>query len=73
MAVKSMFEVTSYEHPLIFVTSRQTGETYRFLVGEDGALMTEGARFDQRDARQTAIAYLSRQRLRCELRTLLSA
>ena len=49
MAVNSMFEVTSYEHPLIFVMSRRTGETYRFLVGEDGALVNDGTRFDLGD------------------------
>ena len=71
--VKSMFEVTTYEHPLIFVTSRRTGETYRFLVGKDNALIIAGMPFDQVDARRTAIAYLSRQKLRAELRALLSA
>ncbi len=73
MAVKSMFEVTSYEHPLIFVTSRRTGETYRFLVEEDNTLMNEGLLFDQVDARKTAVTYLSRRKLRAELRALLSA
>jgi hypothetical protein len=71
--VKSMFEVTTYEHPLISVTSRRTGETYRFLVGEDNTLMNEGVLFDQVDARRTAIAYLSRHKIRTELRALLSA
>ena len=37
-----MFEVTSYNHPLLLVMSRRTGETYRFLVGKDGALVSEG-------------------------------
>jgi ABC-type phosphate/phosphonate transport system substrate-binding protein len=71
--VKSMFEVTTYEHPLIFVMSRRTGETYRFLVGKDNTLVNEGMLFDHVDARRTAIAYLSRQKLRTELRALLSA
>ena len=58
-----MFEVTKYEPPYIFVTSRRTGETYMFVVGLDGALTHHGARFDQEDARRTAIAYLA-QRVR---------
>ena len=28
-----MFEVTRYEPPHVFVTKRQTGETYKFSVG----------------------------------------
>ena len=56
--VKDMFEVTGYEHPDIFVRSRRTGETYKFLVGNDGALVHDGVRFDQGDARRTAIEYL---------------
>lgn len=62
MAVNSMFEVTSYEHPLIFVMSRRTGETYRFLVGEDGALVNYGTRFDLGDLRRKAIEYLYKRR-----------
>ena len=61
MAVNSMFEVTSYEHPLIFVTSRRTGETYRFLVGDDGALVNDGTRFDLGNPRRKAIEYLSKK------------
>ena len=57
-----MFEVTKYEPPQIFVTSRRTGETYAFLVGVDGALAHAEARFDQGDARRTAIAYLAQRR-----------
>jgi hypothetical protein len=55
-----MFEVTSYEHPYIFVRCRRTFETYRFFVGADGTPEHDGARFDQGDARRTAIAYLHR-------------
>jgi hypothetical protein len=68
-----MFEVTSYNYPLILVMSRRTGETYRFLVGEDGALVSEGTPFDDGDARKTAKSYLVRRRMREQLRTLLSA
>lgn len=70
MAVNSLFEVTSYEHPLIFVMSRRTGETYRFLVGNDGALINEGIQFDQGDARRTAINYLFQRRTKAQLKTL---
>jgi hypothetical protein len=57
-----MFEVARYEHLDIFVRSRGTGETYKFLVRNDGALVSEGTRFDQGDARRTAIAYLFQRR-----------
>lgn len=52
-----MFEVTRYEPPQIFVTSRRTGETYKFLLGEDGAVGHGEARTDLGDARRAAIAY----------------
>jgi hypothetical protein len=55
-----MFEVTKYEPPQIFVTSRRTGETYKFLVGIDGAVNDE-ALFDQGDARRAAITYLAQR------------
>jgi hypothetical protein len=54
-----MFEVR-YEPPQIFVTKRQTGETYKFLVGIDGAVNDE-IRFDQGDARRAAITYLAQR------------
>jgi hypothetical protein len=57
-----MFEVTKYAPPEIFVTSRRTGETYVFLIGVDGALAHDGARFDQGDPRRAAIAYLAQRR-----------
>jgi hypothetical protein len=56
-----MFEVTKYETPHIFVTSRRTGETYIFSVGVDGDLAREEAFFDLEDARRTAIAYLDQK------------
>jgi hypothetical protein len=55
-----MFEVTRYVPPLVFVTKRQTGETYKFLVGIDGAVNDE-ALFDQGDARRAAINYLAQR------------
>ena len=54
-----MFEVR-YEPPQIFVTKRQTGETYKFLVGIDGAVNDE-IRLDQGDARRAAITYLAQR------------
>ena len=57
-----MFEVAKYEPPHIFVRCRGTGETFKFLVGNDGALANDGPRFDQGDARRTAIAYLYQMR-----------
>jgi hypothetical protein len=54
-----VFEVVRYEHPEIFVTSRRTGETYRFQVCEDGTLSDDDASFDQADARKIAVAYLA--------------
>ena len=54
------FEVVGHEHPNIFVVNRQTYETYRFTVGEDGALAHAEPRSDLGEARQTAIAFLAR-------------
>jgi hypothetical protein len=68
-----MFEVMRYEPPYIFVRSRRTAETYRFLVGNDGALVHEGTCFDQRDAQKTAIAYLFQRGRQADPQTLLSA
>jgi len=55
-----MFEVTGYEPPHVFVTKRQTGETYKFLVGIDGVVNDETF-FDHGDARRAAIIYLARR------------
>lgn len=54
-----MFEVTRYEHPVIYVRCRRTSETYMFLVGNDGSLTHEAARAEQGAARRAAIAYLA--------------
>ena len=54
------FEVVRHEHPNILVVNRQTDETYRFTVGDDGALAQDGPRSDLREARRTAIAFLAR-------------
>ena len=48
-----------YEPPHVFVTKRQTGETYKFLVGIDGAVNDETL-FDQ-NARRAAIIYLAQR------------
>jgi hypothetical protein len=55
-----MFEVTRYEPPHVFVTKRQTGETYKFSVANDGAVNDENL-FDQGDARRAAINYLAQR------------
>jgi hypothetical protein len=54
------FEVVCHEHPDIFVVNRQTYETYRFTVGEDGALAHAEPRSDLGEARRIAIAFLAR-------------
>ena len=54
------FEVVCHEHPNIFVVNRQTYETYRFTVGDDGALAHDEPRSDLGEARRTAIAFLAR-------------
>jgi len=55
-----MLEVTRYEHPLILVTRRQTGESYRFLVGQNGTLAGD-ANFDCAEARSAAQKYLAQK------------
>jgi hypothetical protein len=62
-----MFEVTAYKPPYIFVTSRRTGETYQFLVGDDGTLAHDGQHFDQGEPRRAATAFLSRRVNKAEL------
>jgi hypothetical protein len=56
-----MLEVTRYEHPLLFVTRRQTGETYRFLVNKDGALAGDATAFDCAEARFAAVKFLAQR------------
>jgi hypothetical protein len=55
-----MFEVTRYEHPEIFVTARQTAETYRFSVRADRTLAYSGTTSEHREAWRAAVAYLAR-------------
>jgi hypothetical protein len=54
------FEVVRHAHPNILVVNRQTYETYRFTVGDDGPLVHDGLRSDLGEARRTAIAFLAR-------------
>ena len=54
------FEVVRHEHPNILVVNRQTYETYRFTVGDDGSLAQDGPRPDLHEARLTAMAFLAR-------------
>lgn len=55
-----MLQVTRYEHPLILVTRRQTGESYRFVIGPNGALIGD-AGFECAEARSAALKYLAKQ------------
>jgi hypothetical protein len=54
------FEVVRHDHPNILVVNRQTYETYRFTVGDDGALAQHGPRSDLRAAHRAAMAFLAR-------------
>ena len=54
-----MLEVTRYEHPVLFVTRRQTGETYRFLVSKDYSLAGDASAFDCAEARFAALKFLA--------------
>ena len=56
------FRVVRYEHPDIFVVNRQTYETYRFTVGDDGALAHDGPLSDLGEARRVAVAFLVQSR-----------
>jgi hypothetical protein len=56
-----MLEVTRYEHPLLFVTRRQTGESYRFIVGQNGALASDTTVFECDEARCAALKFLSQR------------
>jgi hypothetical protein len=56
-----MFEVMEYKHPFIYVRCRRTGETYKFMVVNDGALPHGEAHSDQAYALQAALTYLSHQ------------
>ena len=56
-----MLEVTRYEHPLLFVTRRQTGESYRLLVGQNGALASDATFFECAEARSAALKFLSQR------------
>jgi hypothetical protein len=60
-----MLEVTRYEHPLLLVTRRQTGESYRFVIGQNGALASD-ANFDCAEARSTALKFLSQRAQKTE-------
>jgi hypothetical protein len=56
-----MFEVTRYDHPLLFVTCHQTGETYEFSIRSDGTLTHPEALQSQREARRVAGAWLAQR------------
>jgi Uncharacterised protein family (UPF0164) len=61
-----MLEVTRYEHPLLLVTRRQTGESYRFLVGQNGALASDASFFECNEARSAALKFLSQRAQKTE-------
>ncbi len=52
------FQVVRHEHRHIFVVNRQTYETYRFTVGEDGVLAHDESRSDFGEAPRAAVAFL---------------
>ncbi len=54
------FQVVRHEHPNILVVNRQTYETYRLTVGEDGLLVQNGAGSDLREAHRAAMAFMAR-------------
>jgi hypothetical protein len=54
------FQVARHEHPNIFVVNRQTYETYRFTVGQDGSLAPDRLRSDE--ARRAALAFLAQSK-----------
>jgi hypothetical protein len=54
------FKVVRHDHPNILVVNRQTYETYRFTVGDEGTLAQGGPRSDLREAHRTAMAFLAR-------------
>ena len=56
------FRVVRHEHPDIFVVNRQTYETYRFTIGDDGVLAYEGLPSDLGEACRTALAFLAQSR-----------
>jgi hypothetical protein len=55
------FQVVRHEHPNIFVANRQTYETYRFTVSDDGAIAHHGPPSDLSEARRAAVAFLAQR------------
>jgi hypothetical protein len=62
------FQVVRHAHPDIFVVNRQTYETYRFTVGDDGALAHDGPPSELGEARRTALAFLAQSKKESALR-----
>ena len=56
------FQVVRHEHHNIFVVNRQTYETYRFTIGDDGVLTQGGSPSDLGEARRAAVAFLAESR-----------
>jgi hypothetical protein len=57
------FQVVRHEHHNIFVVNRQTYETYRFTIDDDGTLTQQGGSpSDLGEARRAAVAFLAQSR-----------
>jgi hypothetical protein len=57
------FQVIRHKHRNIFVVNRQTYETYRFTIDDDGALTQQGGSpSDLGEARRAAVAFLAQNR-----------
>jgi hypothetical protein len=64
------FQVIRHEHHNIFVVNRQTYETYRFTINDDGALTEQGGSLsDLGEARRAAVAFLAQSRKEKSLRS----
>jgi hypothetical protein len=58
------FQVIRHKHRNIFVVNRQTYETYRFTIDDDGALTQQGgSQSDLGEARRAAVAFLAQSRI----------
>jgi hypothetical protein len=54
------FQVIRHKHRNIFMVNRQTYETYRFTIDDDGGLTQQrGSPSDLGEARRAAVAFLA--------------
>jgi hypothetical protein len=64
------FQVVRHEHHNIFVVNRQTYETYRFTIDDDGTLTQQGGSPSALgEARRAAVAFLAQSRKEKSLRS----